>query len=303
MSKIDQTFLEQTVNILENGETYVNERRKVTRLEVPKIDFKHKSSDGFPALSLRKLYFKSIIGELIWFLRGDNHTKYLTDNKIPIWNGDACNWYNKENGTNLTEEEFTSKIRNYSVGQNYSIQYRDYGGQLDQVKSLIDGMIKNIRSSRAIVQAYNPLEVNKTALPPCHTGYQTVGTNDGFWLSFNMRSWDWFLGAPFNIASYHVLGEIFSLITKIPFLGVLATGHCVHLYENQIEAAKELVKIDVYKHGKCELVISDKVKALCKHYDGDLDYIFNNMNIEDFKLVNYTHDKEIRVKMTAPISI
>lgn len=303
MSSIDKEFLNQTKNILKNGETYTNVRRGVTRLEVPKIDFTHSFENGFPALSLKKLEFNDVVGELIWFLRGDNNTRYLYENNIKIWDKDALNYFNKVNGVNIDLKRFREQVKYYSVGRNYSKQWRNFNGYVDQIKNLIDGMIKDINGSRNRVESWNASELDKTALPPCHTGFQCVGTSKGFWLSFNMRAWDWFLGASFNIASYAILGKILELITGHKCLGIMPTGHCVHLYENQIEPARELLKRDPDKHQNCELEISDKVKELCKNYDGDVDKIFNYMNIEDFALKNYTCDEKMRVSMIAPKSI
>ncbi len=168
-------------------------------------------------------------------------------------------------------------------------------------KEVIDGMIKDINKSRNRVESWNPSELNETPLPPCHTGFQCVGYGDkGFFLSFNMRAWDWFLGASFNIASYDILGHLLGLITGHKYLGLMATGHCVHLYDNQIEGSKELLKRDPKEKPNCELVISDKVKDLCRNYDGNVDKIFDNMNIEDFSLKNYECFPKISVKMLAP---
>lgn len=188
MSKIDQTFKEATRQILEQGETYTNNRRKVTRLQIPKLDLKHDFKDGFPALSLKKLPLKQVVAELIWFLRGDNNTKFLKDNNCNIWDADACNYYNKINGTSLTKTQFQNRIKHYTVGQNYSKQWRAYNGEIDQIKLLIDGMIKDINGSRLIVDSWNINEINETALPPCHNYFQVIGgSKDGFYLYFQMR--------------------------------------------------------------------------------------------------------------------
>lgn len=304
MSKIDKTFKYATLEILDSGEKYTNERRQVTRLQVPKIDLKHDFINGFPALSLKELDFKQVVGELIWFLRGDSHTKYLEENNINIWLEDTTNWYNKIEAENLTVKEFKTKIGSYDTGRSYPVQWRNWNNEIDQVQELVDGMIKDINGLRLIVNSWNASEVNKTALPPCHNYYQIIGGSKyGFYLSFNMRAWDWFLGAPFNIASYDILGQLLSLITGHKYRGVLATGHGTHLYENQIDLAKELVERDENKHPNCELVFSDRLKKLCADYNGDVDTIFQKMEISDFSLSNYSCDEKMRVKMLAPIKI
>jgi thymidylate synthase len=191
MSKIDLTFQELCKNIKNNGRKYANKNRNVERLQITSNTFKHDMRDGFPAITNKKLPFKFVKGELIWFLRGDTDVKYLNDNRIPIWNKDAYNWYKKtfdmtnessenvfSNGDGLlrmlTFEEFVT-IGKGSVGQNYSAQWRNYNGNTDQIAELIQGMREDIMSSRLKVEAWNPSEINKTALPPCHTGFQIIG--------------------------------------------------------------------------------------------------------------------------------
>ena len=193
MSKIDKEFQNICNTILNEGREYENKNRGVKRLQIPSYTFKHAFKDGFPAITNKKLYWEGIVAELIWFLRGDNDVTYLNDNKVDIWNKDAYNWYKKELSTILTEdgeanmvdngdgtfrlftfEEFTKRGVG-SVGQNYSKQWRAFNGEVDQITDLIKGMKKDIMSSRLKVEAWNPSEINKTALPPCHTGFQIVG--------------------------------------------------------------------------------------------------------------------------------
>lgn len=182
MSKIDLTFQELCKNIKNNGRKYANKNRNVERLQITSNTFKHDMRDGFPAITNKKLPFKFVKGELIWFLRGDTDVRYLNDNGIPIWNKDAYNWYLKEdvleniNGESkkFNFEEFVKRGRG-SVGQNYSAQWRNYNGNTDQIAELIQGMREDIMSSRLKVEAWNPSEINKTALPPCHTGFQIIG--------------------------------------------------------------------------------------------------------------------------------
>src|SRR5690606_19097722 len=126
MSKVDKEFNKLCAYVLNNGKEYHNKNRGVKRLQVPSYNFRHEMSDGFPALSTKRLYLKGVIGELIWFLRGDNHTRFLKENGIDIWDKDALNFYNKENGSNLSLEDFNRDVGSYSVGQNYSIQWRNF---------------------------------------------------------------------------------------------------------------------------------------------------------------------------------
>lgn len=323
MSKIDQTFQDICKDILQNGREYENKNRGVKRLQIPSVHFSHSFEDGFPALSLKKLYFKSVVTELLWFLKSDNDIKYLKDNGCSIWDKDAYNYFIKHNipdapfqemrqnedGTfrHPSFEEFIIRGEG-SVGRNYSVQWRDYNEEVDQIKDLINGMGVDIFSSRLIVNAWNPSEIDKTALPPCHNMFQIIGDydsngNEGFWVSFNMRSWDVFLGASFNIASYALLGKILDKVTGKKCLGIICHGNCVHFYDNQIEGAEEILTRDADVHPNCGILMPHVNRV-----DGMTDFEYfehyiSSVQPSDFKLIGYTSDEAIKVEMLAPTKI
>jgi thymidylate synthase len=299
MAAVDLEIKNLFKKILEEGREYENVRRGVKRLQIPSYTFRHDLSQGFPALTNKHLYWKGIVGELIWFLRGDNDVKYLNDNGIKIWNPDAHNWHKKNGGT-LSFEQF-SKIGKGSVGQNYSKQWRDFNGDTDQIADLISGMKEDIMGSRLKVNAWNPSETDLTALPPCHSEFQVIGVplgdgEFGFELHWNQRSVDTFLGLPFNIASYGLLAKILEYITGYKALAIEGTLKCVHFYDNQYEAAKEMVSRDHEAHPNCEL----NIVAFATGSEKSIDHVFNSFNIADFKLVGYTSDESIKVDMIAP---
>jgi len=263
------------------GAVYVNERRAVNRLQIPSYTFRHKFEDGFPAIGLKKLPFKTVVTELCWFLRGDNTLDFLHEHNCHIWDADAKNWENKTGEKN-------------SVGQNYSKQWRNYGGKVDQIDILIEGMIKDIMSSRLKVEAWNPLELDDTALPPCHTGFQIIGVplpdaKFGFELHWNQRSVDLFLGLPFNIASYGVLAKMLEEKTGYKAIAIQGDLKCVHLYDNSIIAAHSLLeKQDEFP--KVKLEISSGAWG-------------EDLNPSNYKLVGYESNESVKVEMIAPISI
>jgi thymidylate synthase len=303
MSKIDQEFAALCRKILTEGKEYENKNRGVKRLQIPSYTFRHEFADGFPAITNKKLYWKGIVGELIWFLRGDNNVKFLNDNGIKIWNKDAYNWYKRTKRADvltLSEEEFY-KLGCGSVGQNYSVQWRNFNGKTDQIKDLIDQMHKDIMSSRLKVNAWNPTEVDMTALPPCHSEFQVIGVplengKFGFELHWNQRSVDTFLGLPFNIASYGLLAKIIEDLTGYKALAIEGTLKCVHFYDNQYEAAKLLLERNPDTHPNCELQIKETDYAR----PVNIDQVFANYSISDFKLLGYSSDEEIKVEMLAP---
>ena len=201
MSKIDVTYHNLLEKILQEGYTYEDPNRKgVNRLEIPSYTFRHEFKDGFPAISTKKLHYKNVVTELIWFLRGDTNIKYLVDNGCNIWNKDAYNYYLKisnfkENTfTLLSFEDFVktiktcdeSDLKDWWKQENFNIEYnlgdlgkvyghywRNYDG-FDQIKDVIDKMINTPMSSEIIVTARNPNDKDNQALPCCHYGFQIV---------------------------------------------------------------------------------------------------------------------------------
>lgn len=309
MSKVDVSFHALCNEILTNGKEYNNVNRGVKRLQIPSHTFRHEFKDGFPAITNKKLYWHGIVGELLWFLRGDNNVKFLNEHSIKIWNKDAYNWYNKnfKEGSGkfrrLTFEEF-EQIGHGSVGQNYSVQWRAFNGKIDQIKNLIEGMANDIMSSRLKVNAWNPSELDMTALPPCHDGFQIIGVplengSFGFELHWNQRSVDVFLGLPFNIASYGLLAKILEDMTGCKALAIEGSLKCVHFYDNQYDAVRELLSRDPNKHPNCELNTSEFSRGGGMH-GFDLDEYLFECQIDHFKLIGYTSDEAIKVEMLAP---
>lgn len=297
MAKIDQEFQKLCKTIMDNGKEHENKNRGVKRLQIPSYTFRHSFSDGFPAITNKKLYWKAITAELIWFLRGDNDVTFLNENGVNIWNKDAWNWHKKFGGTQ-TFEEF-DKIGKGSVGQNYSVQWRNFNGKTDQIKDLITSMATDIMSSRLKVNAWNPSETDLTTLPPCHSEFQIIGVpmadgDFGFELHWNQRSVDTFLGLPFNIASYGLLAKILEELTGYKALAIEGTLKCVHFYDNQYEAVKSLLNRDPDTHPNCEVDMHEV------EYNDTVDDIFKAFEVEHFKLEGYSSDANIKVEMLAP---
>lgn len=213
-------------------------------------------SDGFPLLTTKKLYLKGIIYELLWFLKGDTNIKYLLDNNVHIWD----EWAD-ENG---------------DLGPVYGHQWRswpDYdGGTIDQIDYVLNQIRTNPNSRRMIVSAWNVAEVNKMALPPCHTLFQFYVANGKLSLQLYQRSADTFLGMPFNIASYSLLCMMVAQVTGLePGEFVYTTGD-THLYLNHIEQAR--------------LQLTREPRPLPRMVLRDIKDIFG-FEHEDFSLINY----------------
>jgi thymidylate synthase len=189
-------------------------------------------SEGFPLLTTKKLHTKSIIYELLWFLRGDTNIKYLTDNGVSIWN----EWADK----------------NGDLGPVYGKQWRNFGG-VDQITQAVETLKSNPNSRQNVVVAWNPPEIPQMALPPCHCLFQ-FGVYDGT-LSCQLyqRSCDTFLGVPFNVASYALLTQMIAQVVGLKLGDFVWTGGDVHLYLNHLEQAQEQLKRIPNKPPKMEL--------------------------------------------------
>jgi thymidylate synthase len=178
--------------------------------------------DGFPLLTTKKLHLKSIIYELLWFLNGDTNVKYLQEHGVRIWN----EWAD-ENG---------------ELGPVYGHQWRswpDYqGGTIDQIKNVLNQIKNNPDSRRMIVSAWNVAEVEKMALPPCHTMFQFYVADSKLSLQLYQRSADTFLGVPFNIASYALLLQMMAQVTGLEAGDFIHSTGDTHLYLNHLEQAK-----------------------------------------------------------------
>ncbi len=179
-------------------------------------------NDGFPAVTTKKLHLRSIIHELLWFLKGDTNIKYLQENGVTIWD----EWADKDG----------------NLGPVYGSQWRRWktvdGREIDQIKKLIEGIQKNPDSRRHIVTAWNPGEVDQMALPPCHAFFQFYVADGKLSCQLYQRSADVFLGVPFNIVSYSLLLMMVAQVTKLKVGEFIHTLGDAHLYKNHLEQAK-----------------------------------------------------------------
>ena len=263
-----RSYLDLLETILEQG-TRKNDRTGTGTLSIFGHQMRFRLSDGFPLLTTKKLHLRSIIHELLWFLSGDTNVKYLRDNKVTIWD----EWAD-ENG---------------NLGPVYGSQWRHWktaeGGEVDQIRLLIAGLEKNPDSRRHIVSAWNPGEIPKMALPPCHALFQFYVANGKLSCQLYQRSADVFLGVPFNIASYALLTMMVAQVTNLePGDFVLTLGDA-HLYLNHLDQAR--------------LQLTREPRALPRMIlDKDVKDIFG-FKFESFKLEGYDPHPAI----SAPISV
>lgn len=226
-------------------------------------------ADGFPLITTKKCHMKSIIHELLWFLMGESNIKYLKDNGVSIWN----EWAD-ENG---------------NLGPVYGVQWRSWkthdGRTVDQIKNLIEMIKKNPDSRRLIVSAWNVSDVDKMALPPCHTMFQFYVANNKLSCQLYQRSADIFLGVPFNIASYALLTHMVAQVCGLGVGDFVHTFGDAHLYINHLEQTQEQLKREPFPLP--QLKINPEVKDIF------------SFKYEDFELVNYQAHPHIK----APVAV
>jgi len=331
MNNLDKQYTDLLQDILNNG-IIKQDRTDTGTLSVFGRQIRHKMSDGFPLLTTKKIAWKTMVTELLWFLRGDTNIKYLVDNGCNIWNGDAYKYYEgifpHNIPTPLSQEEFINRIKTDEtfakkwgeLGPIYGKQWRDWKGfrhgwhdvakvidgsiephidwlnGIDQITSLIYELKTNPDSRRLMVNAWNVGELDQMVLPPCHYGFQvyTREENEQRYISlmWNQRSVDTFLGLPFNIASYALLLEIIAKEVNMIPDELIGSLGDVHLYNNHIEQAKEQFTREPFKLPK--LSINDEF------WNPEIGIIEQIQHIkpDDFQLIDYQSHPSIK----APLS-
>lgn len=214
-------YLELMHDILEHG-TQKTDRTGTGTVSVFGRQMRFDLSKGFPLVTTKKLHLRSIIYELLWFLRGETNIKYLNDNGVSIWD----EWAD-DNG---------------ELGPVYGSQWRSWpapdGRHIDQIANVLHQIKTKPDSRRHIVTAWNPAEVDNMALPPCHALFQFYVANDTLSCQLYQRSADFFLGVPFNIASYALLTHMVAQQCDLKAGDFVWTGGDVHLYSNHFDQAK-----------------------------------------------------------------
>lgn len=249
------------------------------------------SEDAFPLLTTKKVFWKAIVHELIWFIAGDTNIKYLVENGARIWNEWPYEAFKKSNDFNgETMQEFIEKIKESDdfakqygdLGPVYGKQWRNFFG-VDQLAKVVEQIKTNPNSRRLIVSAWNPAEVDDMKLPPCHAFYQFYVVDGKLSLQLYQRSADTFLGVPFNIASYALLLMMVAQVTGLEPGDFVHTTGDTHIYLNHM--------------GQVEEQLSRTTKDLPKvKLNKDIKNLFD-FKFEDIELVDYDPHPLIKGKV------
>ena len=214
-------YLDLMRHALENG-VHKHDRTGTGTLSVFGYQMRFDLAEGFPLITTKKLHLKSIVHELLWFLSGDTNIGYLKEHGVRIWD----EWADEQG----------------NLGPVYGAQWRTWptadGGEIDQIRNVIDQMKRNPDSRRLIVTAWNPADVDKQALPPCHVLFQFYVLDGRLSCQLYQRSGDIFLGVPFNIASYALLTIMVAQVTGLQPGDFVHTLGDAHLYLNHVEQAR-----------------------------------------------------------------
>ncbi len=269
MTHPEYQYLQLIAKILKDGKT------KPTRGVVPiksifGYQLKFDLRQGFPLLTTKKMPFKIITNELLWFVSGSSNIKVLQDNNIRYW------------------DDFADKDLN--LGPVYGVQWRHWkdpnsknGGEIDQLAWAIDQIKNNPNSKAILVSAWNPADLDEMRLPPCHTMFQFDVTKGKLRMELYQRSSDVFLGLPFNIAQYAMLLCMVAEVTGLEARELIVSIGNAHLYKNQIDPAKEQLKRKPYPFPKLEIVGKPK----------DID----SFTLDNFELKNYEAHPHIKAPL------
>ncbi|MFU8803781.1 MAG: thymidylate synthase [Bradymonadaceae bacterium] len=236
-------YLDLMRHILEEG-TRKGDRTGTGTLSVFGHQMRFDLSEGFPAVTTKKLHFRSIIHELLWFLKGDSNIGYLKENKVSIWD----DWADEDG----------------DLGPVYGVQWRSWptpdGRTIDQISRVIEGLKEKPDSRRHIVSAWNVADVEDMALPPCHALFQFYVADGKLSCQLYQRSADVFLGVPFNIASYALLTAMVAQVTGLGLGDFVHTLGDAHLYSNHLEQAR--LQLERKPHALPTLRLNPDVRSI-----------------------------------------
>jgi len=266
-NEADKQYIELCKHILQNG-TKKEDRTGTGTTSVFGYQMRFNLDEGFPLLTTKKVAYRSILHELLWFISGDTNIKYLKDNNVSIWN----EWAD-ENG---------------DLGNVYGRQWRNWTTRfnipIDQLQNVIETIRTNPDNRRMIVNSWNVGELSSMALPPCHMMFQFYVADGKLSCQLYQRSADVFLGLPFNIASYALLTHMIAHVTDLEVGEFVHTLGDAHIYNNHIEQINEQIKREPKRLPEI------KIKRNIENID---DFTF-----DDFKLIGYNPHPKIKGKVS-----
>jgi len=301
-----QIYSEKTVNISENqyldllkkvvneGEIREGRNGETYSLFGEKLEF-NIAEEGFPLLTTKRVFWRGVVEELLWFLRGSTDSNELSKKGVHIWRPNTTREFLDKVGLDYKEGE---------CGPIYSYQWRCFGGEyptrkdgIDQIAYIINELRTKPHGRRAVLSAWNPKQMHMMCLPPCHTLYQFYMSNKGLSCQMYARSQDLPVGTPFNIASTTLLTCIIAKILDVPVYKVIIVIGDAHIYSVHKDGVATQISREPYKYPKLNIK-----KEINKEATISNEYIMNwieNLTYEDFEIENYVYHPTIKMDMIA----
>ena len=283
----EKGYLSLLKETLENGESKTTRNGVVTSIFGCMINFKDVAI-AFPLITTKKMFFRGIVEELLWFLRGSTNAHELKQKKIHIWEGNSTREYLDSIGLDYPEGE---------LGPVYGWQWRKFGKKygidekdvtdakgIDQIKYVLEELSKDTNSRRAVLSGWNPVDLKKMALPPCHILYIFNKTSKGLSCHLTLRSSDLFLGLPFNIASTALLTHIFAHVLHIPANEISLSICDAHIYEEHTTQVTKQITSESFDFPK--VIIKKEAPDVASPVDEKIRWI-EGLVFDDFELLNY----------------
>ena len=268
MNAIPTPYEDLLRDVMANGTTKSDRTGTGTR-SVFGRQIRYDLAQGFPLITTKRVHFKSVALELLWFLRGDSNAKWLQERGVKIWN----EWADADG----------------ELGPVYGVQWRSWptpdGGHIDQIANLVEDLKNNPDSRRHIVSAWNVAEIKNMALPPCHAFFQFYVADGKLSCQLYQRSADMFLGVPFNIASYALLTLMLAQQVGLEPGEFIWTGGDVHVYDDHVDQVREQLSREPYPYPTLNIL---------RKPESIFDY-----SLEDFEVANYQHHPAIK----APVAV
>jgi len=266
-SRVPTPYEDLLADVLEHG-TRKSDRTGTGTRSVFGRQIRYDLSQGFPLVTTKRVHVRSVVGELLWFLRGDSNIGWLHEHGVTIWD----EWADEDG----------------ELGPVYGVQWRSWptpdGGHVDQITQVVEQIRTNPDSRRHIVSAWNVAEIENMALPPCHLLFQFYVAEGRLSCQLYQRSADLFLGVPFNIASYALLTHMVAQQTDLEVGDFVWTGGDCHIYDNHVEQVTEQLSREPYPYPRLRLRKAPSI----------VDYSF-----EDVEILDYRHHPAI----TAPVAV
>ncbi|XP_053661456.1 thymidylate synthase [Anopheles marshallii] len=283
----EQAYLQLIQNIIDKGSKRLD-RTGVGTLSIFGSQMRFSLRDGvIPLLTTKKVFFRGIAEELLWFIKGSTNAKELQDKGIRIWDGNSTREYLDSCGFTDREEGDLGPVYGFQwrhFGAKYKTCHDDYAGQgIDQLAEVIHKIKNNPYDRRIIMSAWNPSDIPNMALPPCHCLAQFFVSDGELSCQMYQRSADVGLGVPFNIASYSLLTHMIAHVTGLKAGEFIHTTGDTHIYLNHVDALREQIRRIPSKFPS--LVINRKVESI------------DDFNFSDFEIVNYNPQPAITMKM------